>query len=187
MAVMTKKTLVQSFSRLLKQKPFKKITVQDIAEDCGVSRMTFYYHFKDIYHLLQWILENALEKLFSDIENVAELDWREGCLRIFRFALQHKEYAKKLLPEMDQSELCLYLYRISCRFTSHMVTITQGEREILETDKKFLVENGAFCLIGTLLKWTYDGMLEEPEYIVARLGTLLESSTELAITRMQVL
>ena len=35
-------------------KPLSKITVTDITEDCGISRMTFYYHFKDIYDLVEW-------------------------------------------------------------------------------------------------------------------------------------
>jgi len=37
--------------KLLLQKPLTKITINDITDDCGISRMTFYYHFKDIYDL----------------------------------------------------------------------------------------------------------------------------------------
>ena len=182
MAVMTKRVLVQSFSKLLKQKPLKKITVQDIADDCGVSRMTFYYHFKDIHHLLQWTMESALEKLFSDIKQ-EQLDWREGCVRVFRFVLARKDAVAKLLPEMDQSELCLYLYRVSNRFTTHMVNAAaQGKRPISEEEKQFLADNAAFCLIVTLLKWSYGGMREEPECLVAQLAALLENGTECALS-----
>ena len=38
----------------LLKKPLTKITINDIAEDCGINRMTFYYHFKDIYDLVEW-------------------------------------------------------------------------------------------------------------------------------------
>ena len=50
----TKLAIQQSFLRLLSQRPITKITVKDIVEDCGINRMTFYYHFKDIYDLVEW-------------------------------------------------------------------------------------------------------------------------------------
>ena len=60
----TKRALEASLKKLLLHKPLNKITINDITEDCGVNRMTFYYHFKDIYDLVDWILvEDAAEAL----------------------------------------------------------------------------------------------------------------------------
>lgn len=60
----TKRALEASLKKLLLRKPLNKITISDITEDCGVNRMTFYYHFKDIYDLVDWILmEDAAEAL----------------------------------------------------------------------------------------------------------------------------
>ena len=53
MSQTTKRALEASLKNLMLQKPLDKITINDIAEDCGISRMTFYYHFKDIYGCLQ--------------------------------------------------------------------------------------------------------------------------------------
>ena len=49
----TKIALEASLKELLKKKPFDKITIADLTEDCGISRMAFYYHFKDIYDLVE--------------------------------------------------------------------------------------------------------------------------------------
>ena len=54
MSQITKRALEQSLKNLLLQKPLTKITINDIAGDCGINRMTFYYHFKDIYDLVEW-------------------------------------------------------------------------------------------------------------------------------------
>ena len=54
MASTTKRALEASLKKLLLEKPLNKITVTDICEDCGISRMTFYYHFQDIYDLVEW-------------------------------------------------------------------------------------------------------------------------------------
>ena len=48
MSQMTKRALEVSLKKLLLQKPLNKITISDITENCGISRMTFYYHFKDM-------------------------------------------------------------------------------------------------------------------------------------------
>ncbi len=64
MSQVTKRALEQSLKNLLLKKPLTKITINDIAEDCGINRMTFYYHFKDIYDLVEWsCLEDAKRAL----------------------------------------------------------------------------------------------------------------------------
>ena len=51
MANTTKLALEASLKELLRTKPIDKITINDLTEHCGISRMAFYYHFKDIYDL----------------------------------------------------------------------------------------------------------------------------------------
>ena len=64
MSQMTKRALVASLKDLLAEKPLDKITVTDLTEHCGVNRMTFYYHFKDIYDLVEWAcIESATRAL----------------------------------------------------------------------------------------------------------------------------
>ena len=46
----TKQALEASLKHLLLQKPLDKITISDLTKDCGISRMAFYYHFKDTVH-----------------------------------------------------------------------------------------------------------------------------------------
>ena len=43
MSQVTKRALEQSLKNLLLKKPLTKITINDIAEDCGINRMTFYH------------------------------------------------------------------------------------------------------------------------------------------------
>ena len=53
----TKQAIAESLKHLLLKKPITKITINDITEDCHISRMTFYYHFNDIYDLVEWVCE----------------------------------------------------------------------------------------------------------------------------------
>ena len=53
----TKQAMADSLKRYMEVKSLSKITISAICEDCGINRKTFYYHFKDIYDLLRWTLE----------------------------------------------------------------------------------------------------------------------------------
>ena len=60
----TKNALEESLKKFLLQKPLDKITISDLTTDCGISRMAFYYHFKDIYDLVEWsCIEDASRAL----------------------------------------------------------------------------------------------------------------------------
>ena len=49
----TKQAIMDAFLRLLARRPFRKITVRDIVEECGVNRTTFYYYYQDIYAIVE--------------------------------------------------------------------------------------------------------------------------------------
>ena len=38
----TKQILEESLKKIMLQKPLDKITIRDLTEDCGISRMAFY-------------------------------------------------------------------------------------------------------------------------------------------------
>lgn len=51
----TKRALAQTMKDLMARAPFAKISVGDICAACGMSRKSFYYHFRDKYDLVNWI------------------------------------------------------------------------------------------------------------------------------------
>ena len=58
MASSTKEALGNALKKMLAVKPIDKITVKDLVEECGVNRQTFYYHFDDVYDLLEWVFNS---------------------------------------------------------------------------------------------------------------------------------
>lgn len=59
-----KHVIVEASLRLLESKGIDKITVRDITTACGISRQTFYYHFRDVPH----VYESILQKQFKELE-----------------------------------------------------------------------------------------------------------------------
>lgn len=79
-----------SLKNLLLQKPLHKITISDIADDCGINRMTFYYHFKDIYDLVEWSCQEDAAKALAGKKTYET--WQQGFEQIFEAVLANKPF-----------------------------------------------------------------------------------------------
>ena len=53
MTTLTKREILRAFSDLASEKPVDKITVKEITDLCQISRNTFYYHYQDVYEVLE--------------------------------------------------------------------------------------------------------------------------------------
>ena len=73
MSGFTKEIIAKTFTELLDEKPMSKITVKDIVERCGVNRNTFYYHFKDIPYVVEFILKKKLDKILEHPQDRASI------------------------------------------------------------------------------------------------------------------
>ena len=91
MANFMREAIRQSFLKLLNVKPFSKITVKDVTDDCGISRNSFYYHFQDLPSLLEEIVREETDAIMARYPNV---DTLEECLTVAsEFVLANKKAA----------------------------------------------------------------------------------------------
>ena len=59
----TKILMAEALKKLIKTRPFSKITVQDIVTECNINRNTFYYHFESNIDLLYFTYQMEVEKV----------------------------------------------------------------------------------------------------------------------------
>lgn len=70
-----KQQLACALKEMLQTKPLSKISVSDLIRHCNINRKTFYYHFEDIFSLLEWALQQETIELlkhyniFTDYNN----------------------------------------------------------------------------------------------------------------------
>lgn len=86
----TKAALGESLKKLIRTKRLDKITINNLTEDCGISRMAFYYHFKDIYDLVEWICVEDGKKALQDKKTYDT--WQEGMSQVFDAVLENREF-----------------------------------------------------------------------------------------------
>ena len=104
----TKTMLCQALKKKMAQKPLDKITIRELADDCGLKRQAFYYHFEDIYSLLRWMLEQDLLSVVDSNELTSDPE------KVIRFALHYIKQNRQLLTcvinELGHDELRNFLY-----------------------------------------------------------------------------
>lgn len=174
MSQTTKRALEASLKHLLLQKPLNKITINDIAEDCGVNRMTFYYHFRDIYDLVEWA---CVEDARKALEGKKTCDtWQEGFLQIFEAVRENKPFIMNVYRSVSREQVEQYLYKLTYDLLIGVVNEKAGDRKVREEDKRFIADFYKYAYVGLLLDWIRGDMKEDPHAIVERLGVLMHGN-----------
>jgi len=89
-----KEAISDAFFELAQKKSIDKITVKDLVEYCDISRQTFYYHFQDIYEVIEW-KSQQIEQDYSRRAQAA--DSFEGAIRIMAASfVNHYDLMTKL-------------------------------------------------------------------------------------------
>lgn len=174
MSQMTKRALEASLKNLLLQKPLTKITINDITEDCGISRMTFYYHFKDIYDLVEWV---CVEDAARALEGKKTYDtWQEGFLNIFRAVQANKPFIMNVYRCVSRERIEQYLAPLIRSLILGVVEEKSAELAVSEEDKRFIAGFYEYAFVGIMLDWIDGSMKGDPEAIVARTSKLVHGN-----------
>ena len=184
MSQVTKRALEQSLKNLLLKKPLTKITVGDIAEDCGINRMTFYYHFKDIYDLVEWsCLEDAKRAL--DEKKTCDT-WQQGLLQIFEAVQQNKPFIMNVYRCVHKEQVEKYLTPLVDDLLLGVIDEEADKIPTRDEDKQFIAQIYSYIFIGLMLDWIKDDMRQDPQKIVDRLAKLIKGSISEALSRFRI-
>ena len=176
-----KHDLAEALCQLLEAKTLEKITVKDIVARCGVNRQTFYYHFKDIYDLLEWIYKN---EVIDEIDNKDE-EWQQRFLYIFKYVIKNKEFVKNTYNSISREYLLRFIYMQTNKLLIDFIDKESEGMNIKVEDKKFMADFYKYGFVGILQKWIEDGMKEEPEGIIRKLNNIIEGDFKKALEKMQ--
>ena len=181
MSQITKRALEQSLKHLLLKKPLTKITINDIAEDCGINRMTFYYHFKDIYDLVEW---SCLEDARQALENNKTQDtWQHVFLQIFEAVRDNKPFIMNVYRCVHREQVEKYLEPLVDQLICGVMDDEGAGLLVRDEDKKFIARVYSYIFIGLMMDWISSDMREDPQNIVDRLSKLIRGSVSEALHR----
>lgn len=173
MSDLTKQALIASFKKLLETEPFDKITISDITNDCGLSRQTFYYHFRDIFDMIRWIYNS--ESLNEIGGRGGYGTWQDKIGELFDYTLNNKSLILGTFNSKCRNDLVGYYMDVSIRKISDIVEM-KSDGDIAEKDKKFIASVYAYAFVGIMVDWISDGMKESSEEMVDRVYKIIMSN-----------
>lgn len=175
MATFTKKAIIESFLKLLVDRPLSQITVKDIVEDCGINRNTFYYHFEDMPALVEEVLRDDTEKLIAESNPVNSL---EDCLSVaIDMAIKRKKAVLHICRSSNRESYENYLNNLlRYAVTKYIETVSAGI-PISETDKNIIINFYKCELFGFIMDWINAGMSYDIRETVRRTCELFEGVT----------
>ena len=183
MSQVTKRALEQSLKNLLLKKPLSKITISDLTEDCGMNRMTFYYHFKDIYDLVEWSCLTDAKRALDEKKTYDT--WQQGFLQILEAVQANKPFIMNVYHCVHREQVEIYLRPLVEDLILNVVNEEAGGLNVRDEDKTFIVQAYSYIFIGIMLDWIKEDMKEDPQEIVEHLNKLIKGSIRASLTRFQ--
>ena len=165
MANRTKQEIKEALVKILEKKPFNKIIVKDLTDVCGISRNTFYYHYHDVYEVLEDIFEEETQKHTGNTESW-DL-WEDGILQAVEFALNNRRVVYHVYHSLERETLECYLYRVMDSLSHEFVRKQASDLNV----------------VGLFLEWLDNNMKENPVHLVKRMAFLMRGTVRRCLER----
>lgn len=168
MANATKHALAGALLELLNTTTLDNITVKDIVERAQVSRQTFYYHFGDVYQLLDWTFQCAIRELGE----MREENWRDRLLMAVEFLRANRALAMNVYHSLGMEHLARVL---EAAVRDLLTAAPEDAMKWLPTDpedQEFLLSFFSYGVMGIIIRWLDDGMPEKLDHMINEIYAL---------------
>lgn len=180
----TRREIKTKFMELLSEKNFDKITVKELVDACGISRNTFYYHYHDIFEVMEDIFQ-------CEIMREVEAEKRYGSLKeAFLMATEFAQKNRRAMLHLHQSTKRTffedYLMRVCDKFIAEYIYQQAEGLEVDEGDINLLTVFYKHGLIGILREWLDCGMQKGEEEVIERMAFILEGNVRTSLRRISL-
>ena len=150
----SKERIATAFSALLAEKPFGKITVNNIVDVCGVHRNTFYYYFSDIPALLDYVTEKHLDLIL--LRN-GKVGFMNGCMvDLVDYMEKNDKAMSGIFNSMTKDELLDFADHAATYLVDRYLKMNYEKLAMAPENREMLVRIFSSGVSGIFLKWFND-------------------------------
>lgn len=175
----TKQVLAASLFRILEKKPLDKIRISDLTEDCNVNRQTFYYHFHDIYGLIEWIYVSQAQKAIGSHKTYGS--WEKGMKDVCDLMLKQKNFLMKTYHSASHGNLEKVLNDSARSLIYDVVKEKAAGYDITDESCQFIADFYKYSFAGIVLNWIERGMTISSDELVGYIAKIMHGNLEDAI------
>jgi AcrR family transcriptional regulator len=159
--VKTQKALLEALEKLIKNKKLSCITITELCTEAKINRNTFYYHYNNIYELLEENKRLLIEEM-NEIPDVSQTHSKDSLIGLCKCLKRYPRFLNILISPNCDLDYFNDIFTVATEKTRVLVTKnkeTFSPREYLACQ---------FCNAGTnalVSAWILNGMVETPEEI----------------------
>ena len=172
MALLTQKAILTTFEEMLEEMPFDKITVSALVKRAGISPNTFYYHYQDIYELLDVWFHTVFDPFVQCDQ--PDYDWRVSTKAMLRACQAHPRTIYHVFDSLSRDQLEQYVFGMTDDVFSKTIIRYIGTANIPEAEREDITSFCRYAYIGFFLQFLWNHMDADVDEIVDRLGGLFE-------------
>ncbi len=146
--------------------------------------MTFYYHFKDIYDLVEWVCMEDAKKALAD--NKTYETWQQGFVRIFDAVRENKPFIMNVYRCASREQVEKYLTPLTDDLLMGVINELSAGMVVRAEDKAFIAQVYSYAFVGLMLDWIKDEMKQDPETLVNRFALVIQDDVSCALNRFRV-
>lgn len=179
----TKVALSLALKECVSERPFNEITIQDLTNKCGISRVAFYYHFKDIYDLLEWSFKRSVQLSYNDQQ--AYGTWQDVLLPYYRNLLDNKPLIMNIYRNLGRAYMVSIL-----RPTTYDVLvqiIMYAKTGIAKEDYEFIAGFYTHAFVGVILDWIEQGMVLDCQILANKTATTVNGTIYKSLANFEAL
>lgn len=182
MANETKRVIKDTLMQILDKKSFDNISIKELTDSCGISRNTFYYHYHDIYEVLEDLFDEQTSQHLGNADSWKL--WEDGILQALDFVITNRRAVYHVYNSLKRENLQRYLSRVMTPITLKFVKQQAQGLDVDEEDIETIVlfyKNGT---TGVFLEWLDNNMKDDLEQGIKRLGFIMRGSVRYCLERV---
>ena len=177
MSGFTKEIIARTFTELLDEKPMSKITVKDIVERCGVNRNTFYYHFRDIPDVVEFILKKKWDEILeAPQERTSITECVEEMAALIR---ENRKIMLNVYRSVKRDTFLIYLNDVASYIVTEYFNKNVHKFHLNEKEIQMLIKYYKCVFVGILMEWLDHGLEDDLGAEIREMLQLLERHPEL--------
>ena len=181
MALYTQKAIMRTFQQMLEEMPFDKITVSALVRRCEISPNTFYYHYQDIYALLNVWFHMEFDQYMQLSDE--SFDWVSAAKAMLRDCKTHPKTIYHVFNSLSRDQLEQYVFTSTDDVFYHLVCLRASGRQMEEADLKCISSFCRYAFIGFFVQFLWNRMEDDIDESVDRLSVFFEDFTDSALRR----
>lgn len=180
-SLQTKLNLAKALKQKMEYLALDKIKVSHLTKECDITRSTFYYHFTDIYDLLEWTFDIETVSLLKRGKDIHT--WDEGVVLFLEYLRDNEKIFISAYNSMGRVLMEKFIFKKARSIMADFIKSLDSNQDIKKAYLDFIIDFYTSAYISLALNWFLEGMKTEPREVIRLIDATIKGDIEEALKR----